>query len=46
MNDLIDRTNNHPYLIAVGDSVKEIIQFYIEVEKHLLPVSVLFDSIE
>lgn len=41
MNELMDSTNNYPYIIAIGDSQNEITEFYIEVEKHLLIVSTL-----
>lgn len=36
---MVDETNNYPYIVAVGDSNKEITHFFIEIEKHLIPVS-------
>lgn len=41
MNELMDSTNNYPYIIAIRDLQNEITEFYIEVEKHLLLVSTL-----
>lgn len=32
------KDNDHPYIIAYGKSMTEIESFYIEVEKHLIPV--------
>lgn len=33
------KANNHPYIIAYGLSMDEILTFYVEIEKHLFPVS-------
>lgn len=37
---MIDVSNTSPYIVAYGTSMKEISNFYIEVEKHLICVSV------
>lgn len=34
-----EKNNNHPYIIAVGESMDNITQNFIEVEKHLMCVS-------
>lgn len=36
---MIERANDHPYIIAYGLSIEEIVQYYVEIEKHLFPVS-------
>lgn len=36
---MLRKGNDHPYIIAVGASMREISIYYIEVEKHLIPVS-------
>lgn len=40
--EMIEKDNTHPYIVAYGTSIKEIISFYIEVERHLIPVSITF----
>lgn len=35
---MIESDNQHPYIVAYGISKKEIISFYIEAERHLIPV--------
>lgn len=36
---MLRKANNHPYIIAYGLSMEEILTFYVEIEKHLFPVS-------
>lgn len=36
---MLDRSNNHPHIIALGLSPKEILHYYIEVEQELIDVS-------
>lgn len=38
MNDLCERDNKHPYIIAMGDDKKNIVRFLIDVESHLFDV--------
>lgn len=38
VNALIRKNNQHPYIIAVGASEKEIVRYYIDVEDHLFDV--------
>lgn len=38
MNDLCERDNKHPYIIAMGDDKKNIDRFLIDVESHLFDV--------
>lgn len=35
---MMRRENNHPYIVAYGPTRETITCFYIEVEKHLIPV--------
>lgn len=35
---MIRKANDHPYIIAYGLSMNEILTFYVEIEKHLFPV--------
>lgn len=41
---MLERSNDHPYIIAYGLSMEEIVAYYVEVEKHLFPVSVKNNS--
>lgn len=36
---MLRKENDHPYIIAYGLSMDEILTFYVEIEKHLFPVS-------
>lgn len=36
---MVKKENDHPYIIALGTSKSEIIKYYIEIEKHVIPVS-------
>lgn len=36
------KDNNHPYIIAVGSSIENISYYFIEIEKHLMCVSICF----
>lgn len=40
--DLVHKSNNHPYLIAVGLSKDNILRYYVKIEEHSIPVSALF----
>lgn len=37
-NGMLRKANDHPYIIAYGLSINEILTFYVEIEKHLFPV--------
>lgn len=37
--NLNEKSNNHPYIIACGDTIDNITHYYIELEKHLMSVS-------
>lgn len=39
-NQMMRRENDHPYIVAYGSSRENISRFYIEVEKHLIPVCI------
>lgn len=41
---MIENANKHPYIVAYGSSKEDIIAFYIEVERHLIPVSMNLDK--
>lgn len=41
--NMTESQNQHPYIVAYGLSKKEIILFYIAVERHLIPVSIHLD---
>lgn len=36
---MLRKSNDHPYIIAYGLSMEEILTYYVEIEKHLFPVS-------
>lgn len=36
---MLKKENHHPYIIAYGLSMDEILTFYVEIEKNLFPVS-------
>lgn len=36
---MLDKTNKYPHIIALGLSHKEIIHYYIEVEKEIIDVN-------
>lgn len=36
---MLRKENDHPYIIAYGLSKDDILTFYVEIEKHLFPVS-------
>lgn len=38
LDKLSESSNDHPYIIAVGDTIDDITHYYIELEKHLMPV--------
>ena len=38
---MMEKANNHPYIIAYGLSKEEIVKFYVEIEKHLFVVVIL-----
>lgn len=38
-NELIQSSNNYPYIIAHGESEKDISNYFIEVERHIMNVS-------
>lgn len=38
-DEMLRKENDHPYIIAYGLSVDNILTFYVEIEKHLFPVS-------
>lgn len=38
---MIEKNNQHPYIIAYGTSRKDILSFYIAVECHLISVSLI-----
>lgn len=35
---MIEKTNNFPYIIACGPSEEEVAQYFLEIEKHVIPV--------
>lgn len=41
--EMTEKENQHPYIVAYGYSKKEIVSFYIEAERHLIPVRFEFD---
>lgn len=45
--DMIESQNSHPYIAAYGTSTKDVLSFYIEVERNLISVSLhlIFKSI-
>lgn len=38
LDKLHEKSNRHPYIIAVGDSMENITRYYIDLERHLMPV--------
>lgn len=38
-DEMLRKENDHPYVIAYGLSMDNILTFYVEIEKHLFPVS-------
>lgn len=39
LDAMLRKVNDHPYIVAYGLSINEILTFYVEIEKHLFPVS-------
>lgn len=39
VDELLDKKNHYPYIIALGLSHKEIVHYYIALEKEIIDVS-------
>lgn len=39
VDELLDKKNHYPHIIALGLSHKEIVHYYIELEKEIIDVS-------
>lgn len=40
-DELIETSNNHPYMIAYGESKKNITNYFIDVERHIMNVNIV-----
>lgn len=36
---MINKKNDHPYIVAIGNNKKNIVHYMIEFERHLISVS-------